>query len=164
MKTLSPRNKGFITGLLMVALALLFFYVLKKPVESNYQYIIYVVYAAGIIWCINDFKKIAPPETKFKEYFATGFKMFVIVTLMMVVFVFVFFYFNPEIRDLKFAENNKLLLAEGNHTPAEIESNTSQMKRIFIPMMMAITTFAYLFLGAIITAVTSVLLSSKKNN
>ena len=88
--------------------------------------------------------------------------MFVIITLLMVFFVLVFFYLNPEIRDAKFAENSKLLLAEGNHTAAEIEKNANEMKRIFIPMMLGITTFAYLFLGALITAITAGFLSSKK--
>ena len=162
MKNITARTKGLITGILMIALALFFFYGLKQPFESNYQYIIYTVYSAGIIWCLSDFKKTAPADIKFKDYFSAGFKMFVIVTLLMALFVLVFFYLNPGIRDVKFAENSKLLLAEGNHTPAEIEKNANEMKRIFIPMMMGITTFAYLFLGALITAITAAFLSQKK--
>ena len=164
MKNLSARNKGLMTGILMIAMALFFFYVLKQPFEGNFQYIIYFVYTAGIVWCLLDFKKTAPVDTKFKEYFSAGIKMFVMVTLLMVLFVFVFFYINPEIRDAKFAENSKLLLAEGNHTPVEIEKNTNQMKRIFILMMMGITTFVYLFLGALITSLTAGVLSSKRNS
>lgn len=162
MKNISARNKGLITGMLMILLSLFFFYVLKKPFESNYQYIIYTLYSTGIIWCLVDFKKAASGDLKFKDFFSAGFKMFVIVTLLMAIFVLVFFYANPQIRDAKFAENSKLLLAEGNHTPAEIESNANQMKRIFIPMMMGITTFAYLFLGALITAITAAFLSQKR--
>jgi len=162
MNNISPRNKGFITGLLMVALSLFFFYVLKQPLESNYQYMIYLVYIAGIIWCLVDFKKQAGDTPSFKTFFSTGFKMFVIVTLLMVLFVFIFFYLNPEVRDDKFAENNRLLLLEGNHTPAEIEKNSEAMKRIFLPMMLGITTFIYLFLGSLITAITSGFLSQKK--
>ncbi len=163
MNNLSARSKGFVTGFLMVALSLFFFYVLKQPLESNYQYIIYLVYIAGIIWCLLDFKKQAGNVTpSFKEFFSTGFKMFVVVTLLMVLFVFIFFYLNPELRDDKFAENNRLLLIEGNHTPAEIEKNSEAMKRIFLPMMLGITSFIYLFLGALITTITSGFLSQKK--
>jgi Protein of unknown function (DUF4199) len=164
MKNISARNKGLITGTIMIALALFFFYGLKKPFESNFQYIIYGVYTAGIIWCLIDFKKTAAAGAGFKDYFSAGFKMFVVVTLMMVLFVFLFFYFNPELVEAKLAENSKLLLAEGNHTPAEIENNVKGMKRIFIPMMLGITTFAYLFLGALVTAIAGGFLSAKKNN
>ncbi len=162
MKNITPRTKGFITAIIMIVLALIFFYVLKQPFDSNYQFIIYAVYAAGIIWCLLDFKKTAPENSKFKDYFSAGFKMFVIVTLIMVFFVLIFFYLNPQITGARLAENNKLLLAEGNHTPAEIEKNANEMKRIFIPMMLGITTFMYLFLGALITAITAAFLSSKK--
>ena len=162
MHNISARNKGLITGTVMVAMALFFFYVLKKPIESNVQYIIYGIYSAGIIWAVLDFKKTAAGSEKFKDYFAAGFKMFVIVTLIMVLFVFIFFYFNPQISDAKFTENTKLLLQEGNHTPAEIEKNSAQMKSIFLPMMLGITTFAYLFLGALITSLTAAFVSQKK--
>ncbi|MEO6254569.1 MAG: DUF4199 domain-containing protein [Ferruginibacter sp.] len=162
MTNLSPRNKGIITGALMIISALFCFYVLKQPFESKYQYIGYFLYAAGIIWCLTAHKKNAATTPAFKEFFSTGFKMFVIVTLIMVIFVFVFFYLHPEIRDAKFAENNKLLLQEGNHTPTEIEKNSDAMKRVFLPLMLGITTFYYLFLGSLITAITSAFLSQKK--
>ncbi len=162
MNNLTPRNKGLITGTVMVVLSLFFFYVSKQPLESNYQYIVYLVFVAGIIWCLMDFKKQAAGLPTFKEFFGAGFKMFVIVTLIMVLFVFIFFYLNPQIRDTKFAENNRLLLLEGNHTPAEIEKNAAAMKGIFLPMMVGITSFIYLFLGALITAITSGFLSQKK--
>lgn len=162
MKNITPRTKGFITAVIMIGLALFFFYGLKKPFDSSYQFIIYTVYTAGIIWCLLDFKKSAPENSKFKDFFSAGFKMFVIVTLIMVFFVLIFFYLNPQITDTRLAENNKLLLSEGNYTPAEIDKNANQMKRIFIPMMLGITTFMYLFLGALITAITAAFLSSKK--
>ena len=161
MNDLNPRKKGLLVGLLMVALSLLAFYVLKLPLESPFQYIIYLTYMGGILWCLVDHKKKAAATPSFKEFFSTGFKMFVVVTLIMVVFVFIFIYLNPEIRDAKFAENDRLLLQEGNHTPAEIEKNSQAMKRIFMPMMLGITTFVYLFLGSLITAITSGFLSRK---
>ncbi len=162
MNSISARNKGLMTGALMVALSMFFYYGLKKPFESNFQYFIYTVYSAGIIWALLDLKKTAAADATFKSYFAEGFKMFVAATLIMVVFVFIFYYLNPQIRDAKFAENTKLLLQEGNHTPDEIAKNTEQMKRVFIPMMLGITTFMYLFLGALITAVTAGFISQKK--
>ena len=148
----------------MILLSLLFFYGLKQPLESNFQYIIYAVFTGGIAWTLMDFRKQAASAPGFKDFFFEGFKMFAIVALLMVAYVFVFFYFNPEIRDAKFADNAKLLLQQGDHTPAEIEENTKQMKRIFMPMMLGITTFIYLFLGSLITVITAGFLSQKKAN
>lgn len=162
MKNISARNKGLITAAVMIALSLFFYYGLKKPLESYYQYAVYAIYTIGIVWSLISFYKSNSSPVKFKDYFQEGFKTFAIVTLLMVVFVYIFFSANPEIRDAKFAENNRLLLQEGNHTPAEIEANSKQMKRIFIPMMLGITTFVYLFLGVLVTVVTGGFLSQNK--
>ncbi len=161
MENISATYKGLITGLLMIAITLLFFYVLKKPFNGKEQYAIYIIYIAGIIWSLLEFKKKATETTKFKDYFSIGFKTFIVVTLLMVLFTYVFYTFNTQIRDAGIAENNKLLLVEGNHTPAEINNNAEQLKKIFMPMMMGINTFKYLIIGVLITVAGAGFLSSQ---
>jgi hypothetical protein len=81
----------------------------------------------------------------------------------MVIFTYIFYKFNTQYRDNGIAENNKLLLQEGNHTPAEIENNALQLKKIFMPMMLGINTFKYLILGVLVTVVGAGFLSKKNN-
>ena len=162
LKDLNATKKGLITGLLMIVLSLFFFYVLKLPVNQKEQYIIFSVYIAGIIWSLFAYKQTATEGKTFKNYFSTGFKTFIVVTLLMVLYTFIFFKFNTAYRDAGIAENNAMLLKEGNHTPAEIESNANQLKQIFMPVMVGITTFKYLILGALVTAIISGFLSRKQ--
>lgn len=162
LKDLNATKKGLITGLVMVALSLFFFYVLKLPVNQQEQYVIFSVYIAGIAWSLFSYKQTSAADKNFKSYFSTGFKTFIVVTLLMVLYTFIFFKFNTAYRDAGITENNALLLKEGNHTPAEIESNASQLKQIFMPVMVGIATFKYLILGALVTAVASGFLSRKK--
>lgn len=161
LKDLTPTKKGLITGLLMVALALFFFYVIKMPVNQKEQYVLFSVYIAGIAWSLYSYKQSAAEDKKFKSYFSTGFKTFIVVTLLMVLYTFIFFKFNTDYREAGIAENNALLLQQGNHTPAEIESNANQLRQIFMPVMIGITTFKYLILGALVTAIASGFLSRK---
>lgn len=163
MQKIFSLKKGWLTALTMIGLSLFFFYGLKEPVESKYQYAIYTAYTLGIVWSIVAFNKIAGPATSFKEYFSAGFKTFIIVTLLMVIYTIIFYKLNPQILELKININNELALKEGNHTPMEIEENAKQMRSIFIPMMLAITTFMYLFLGALISAVTAGVIIQLKN-
>lgn len=163
MQKLFSLKKGLITGVTMILLSLFFFYVLKKPVESTYQYIIYTVYTLGIVWGIITLSKAANTETKFKEYFAAGFKVFIIVTLLMVLFTIIFHKLNPQIMESKIVLNNELARKEGNHTPMEIEANANKIRSIFITMQTAGATFMYLFLGALISAVTSGVIIQLKN-
>lgn len=164
MMKLTARNKGLLTGALMILLELFFFYVLKQPAVSNLQYITYSVFSVGVLWTLWDYKKRAAELPRFKDLFSEGFKMFAIVALLMVVYLFVFYKFNTAIIDAQFAENDRLLLQQGDHTPAEIAANTKQMKRIFMPMIVGINMFKYLILGSIITVVAAVFLSQKKTN
>ncbi len=160
-QNLTPTKKGLITGLVMIALALVFYYVFKMPLNQKDQYALFTVYIAGIAWSLFSFKQTSAADKNFKSYFATGFKTFIVITLLLVLYTAVFFMFNTAYRDAGIAENNKMLLLQGDHTPEEIESNAKQLKQIFMPVMLGITTFKYLFLGALVTAIGSGFLSRK---
>lgn len=162
LKELNPTKKGLVTGLVMIMVALCSFYVLKLPVNQKEQYVIFVIYIAGIAWSLFSYKQTSAADKNFKSYFSTGFKTFIVVTLLMVLYTFIFFKFNTAYRDAGIAENNALLLKEGNHTPAEIASNANQLKQIFMPVMVGIATFKYLILGALVTVIGSGFLSHKK--
>jgi hypothetical protein len=159
---LNATKKGLLTGIIMTGLVLFFYYVLKYPFNGKEQYVIYSVYVAGILWSLVSFRQGNTETKTFKDYFSTGFKTFIVITLLMVLFTFIFFSFDTSYRESGIAENDKLLLAEGNHTPAEIKNNARQLRKIFMPMMLGITTFKYLILGAIITVVGAGFLSQKK--
>lgn len=161
LQQLNPTKKGLVTGLLMILLSLFFFYILKMPVNQKEQYALFLAYIAGILWSLYAYKQTNTEEKSFKSYFSTGFKTFIVATLLMVLYTFIFFKFNTAYREAGIAENNAMLLKEGNHTPAEIESNANQLRQIFMPVMIGITTFKYLILGALSTAVAAGFLGRK---
>lgn len=161
LKDLNATKKGLLTGIVMIGLSLLMYYILKWPLNQKDQYVLFCVYIAGIGWSLLSYKQSGAEDKTFKKYFSTGFKTFIVVTLLMVLYTFIFFMFNTAYRDAGIAENNAMLLKEGNHTPAEIESNAKQLKQIFMPVMVGIATFKYLILGAMVTAIASGFLSRK---
>lgn len=164
MTNISPTYKGLAAGILMVITCLVSYFVLKIPYNSQEQFVLFGIYAAAIIWALSHFDKTATGEKKFKDYFQAGFKTFMVVTLLMVIYTIIFYLFNTEVRDSWIANNNELLLKEGNHMPAEIEANGNQMKKMFLPLMSGINMFKYLIIGVLITVITAgVLVSPKKN-
>ena len=94
---LDATKKGLLTGLIMIGLSLLFYYT-KQPFDSPLQYLIYVIYAAGIVWTIYEFSKTEENLNKFGAFFLQGFKCFIVITLLMVVFTFVFNKMHPEFK------------------------------------------------------------------
>ena len=164
MRTLNATKIGVITGVCLILLQLFFFIVIKLPVESPAKYFIYFIYAAGITWSLVYFNKSLTETAGIKDFFATGFKTFIVATLFMVIYTFIFYKLHPEISQAVITNNSQQLKLQGNHTPKEIADNAVQLKNIFIPMMLSITTLLYLFFGAIITLLISVIILQTKKN
>lgn len=140
---------GIITGLVMIAVQLVAFYVLKMPDNGSHQYLVMAIFCAGVAYAVYLYGKEAPAGTGLGSYFQAGFKAFIPIILLMVVFTFIFYKLNPQILEQSISENNKLILEEQNRTGAEIKNNEANLRRIFMPMMLSATMFKYLILGAL---------------
>ena len=157
MKNLSATIKGLITGILMVAVSI-GIYTVKRDFDNSLQYITYAVYVAGIIWTLWEFKKREPPGLSFKNYFTEGFKCFVAVTFLMVLFTFIFSKIDPTMKELMAVNYRADLVSKGNYTPAEIDSMVQKAKDYFNIMLTSMAIFGYLVIGSMVTVITSLFL------
>ncbi len=162
MKNVSATNKGLITGTILIVLSLIFFYLLKLPINGKNQYVILIIFITGILWSLISYNLISTSEQKIKNYFSEGFKTFIVVTLLMAVFTFIFYKLNPQIMEKGIQENNILLLKSGNKTPMEIKENADKLRDIFMPMMLGINIVKYLFLGSLVSLIAGAFLSQQK--
>ena len=96
MLKLSPLFKGIITGLLMLGVAIALSYSTKG---AQYDFIIYAIYAAGIGWTLYSYSHSENYTGKFSSIFGQGFRCFVIVTLIMVIFTGVYSKMHPELAE-----------------------------------------------------------------
>lgn len=145
----------------MVALSL-GFVLLKKQPTGLPQYLIYLIYTVGIVWTLLSFHKSNTAAPTFKIYFSEGFKCFIVVTLLMVIYTFVFFKIDHTYQDAMASQLRQDLVKTGNATPAEIDKQVTTMKANFALLYTGGAVFFYLFIGALVTAVTSAFITSKK--
>jgi membrane protease YdiL (CAAX protease family) len=164
MKSISARNIGIITGLIMVAASLVMLYVLKMPEAGTSKYVTYGIYIAGILLALVLYKNSANKEVSFKAFFSEGFKVFVVAVLIMAIFTFVYYKMNPQIIENYVIETNKFNSTDPNKTAAEVIENGNKIKNIFIPMTIAMNTLLYLILGALVTAIGAGFLSQPMLN
>ena len=87
--SISATQKGLVTGAAMIAMSFIIYYT-KGGFDNKLQYVTYSIYLLGVVWALYDFSKQAGDDTKFGSYFSTGFKCFIVVTLLMVLFTAVF--------------------------------------------------------------------------
>lgn len=161
LTNLNATHKGLIGGVLMIGLSLAFYYS-GQPFDSPLQYIIYVVYAAAIVWTIYDYSRSAENPNKFGAFFLQGFRCFVVISLLMVVFTFVFNKMHPEFKDGMAKAYSEEMIKKGNTTPAEMAANIEKAKDYYLTMLISGAIFGYLLIGAVITTATSLLFLKRK--
>ncbi len=163
MNNLSAKQKGFITAILMIAVSLGIYFG-KGNFNNNWQYLTYILYVSGILWTLISYKKQQQQPLKFKEYFAQGFKCFIVVTFLMVIFTWVFLWFNPGMKEEMATLMKKEMLDSKSLTPAEIEEKISNAKRMFVPALLMSAIFGYLVIGALFTSIAAAFLSQKNTH
>lgn len=160
MNNLNATKIGFIAGLVMVALSVVFYFALKWPINGYSQFLIYAIYALGITWAISSFVQKTNSGSP-KNLFSEGFKAFVVMTLLMVVFTFAYYKLNPQILEDTLKQNNELIRAGHNRTEMEIEENANKLRSIFMPMTISLTMLRFLAMGAIFSIILSMLLRKR---
>ncbi len=162
MKNIAAKYIGLITGGLMVIISLVLFYQFKFPDTGAVKIICYSIFSVGIIITLFNFKYHSISEKTFAAYFSEGFKMFVVVVLIMAVFTFVFYKLNPQIFESILAEINKYNAADVNKNAIDVAENSNKLRRAFMPMTVATNTIMYLIIGALVTVCGAGFLSQKK--
>ncbi len=159
MMKLTPAIKGLITAIAMI---LVFPGILLPMEDTKLQFLGYIAYALGICWTLIGFY-VSPSFTgKFSDLFNQGFRCFIVVTLIMVIFIGIFIKAHPELSEQERIATIEYYKKEGNKTPEEIESQSIQAKKNFLLASVAFSVPRYLILGAAVTTVLSLFLRRRK--
>lgn len=161
MKTQTPLVKGIITAIVMIAISLGIYYS-DVSTNSAVGYVIYIVYAAGIVWTLWDFSRNNPDKRTFGTLFNQGFRCFIIIALLMVAFTGIMFQLHPEWAEEAAKLYREDLVKKGNNTPTEIDEMVATGKKQFALSNIASAIFGYLITGALMTAVASAFFLRRK--
>ena len=162
MKKLSATYIGLIIAALMILASIILFYGFGRAPKDPAHLIVMGIYVVGICWSLLSLNPVEGEPLKFKQYFSQGFKTFIIVTLLMVIFTAIFYKLNPQIIDAFISENEALVAQGRDKTPAEIKANSDSLRSIFMPMTISLTTVVYLGLGALTSLVCGMILSNRQ--
>lgn len=149
MKLSLPTRIGIIAGLLMIIVSLLI-YRLKGGFDNALQYICYAIFAGSVIYSQHLYSASESAAHSLKNYFSEGFKTFIIIALLMVVFTRVFIEMTPGLT-MQAAETIRLDLASGgNKTPAEINKEVELFRKNYANIMTSMVIFGYLAIGSLV--------------
>src|SRR5215212_5208585 len=139
---------GLITGLCMIAISILIYYY-RGNFDNYLQYITYTVYIAGIIWSLISYSRIPGSNRTFKGLFTEGFKCFIVVTLMMVLYTWIFIKIHPGMKEEMGLKYKDELVKQGNYTAPEIEKQVNLAKEYFLTALISAAIFGYLLIGSV---------------
>jgi hypothetical protein len=157
MHKLTPALKGLITGILMICFGLIIFYNRKKGISSLAS-LSYVIYAAGIFWTLLSYRKTPGFKGGFMELFGQGFRCFIVITLVMVLFTAIFSSMHPEFAQEAAEAYRKERLEKKDILPAEIDETYANIKKRYTVQLVSVSIFGYLVVGTAVTLAGSALL------
>jgi len=160
-RTIPPALKGLITATLMIAIVLGIYYS-RSTADPRLQYLIYAVYAVGVVWTIVAYRNSPSFTGSFGELFSQGFKCFIVITLVMVVFTAIFSLMHPEFAEESALAHKEQLIANKDKQLPEIEPEVAKFKKQYTLSLVYGSIFGYLIIGASVTAVASALLMRRK--
>ena len=151
---------SLLTGLLMACISWLGFN-FNYWTPTTTQLVVYLLFALSIfftLWFRRD------TSTTFGDYFQIGFRHFTLITLLMALFTYLFATTHPALREQAVQAAKELLLKDQNKTPAEIEQDVKLYKEGYITALVSRSIFGYLMIGALVTALSSFLLTVQKKS
>jgi hypothetical protein len=151
---------GLLTGITMILTSLLCYHFFSSG-NGQWQLLIYGIYAAGIWAGQYQFTISKDAQAGFRNLFSEGFKVFMPVTFLMVLFTWIFMKYDTNlVNQMAEAYKNKLL-ETGNRTLEQIETEVAQSKDKYATFFTSLAIFGYLIAGALATLSGAIFFSSR---
>jgi len=158
----SPATKGFLLGLILIIIALATYFSGIK-LSGGIQWLGYIIFLAGIIFCISQYGKQINYSATFGNYFSHGFKITAIVTVIMIIYVVIFILLFPEFKD-KAMEEARKNMQEKNLSEEQMDKAVEITQKFFTTFLIAGTLFGYIILGAIASLIGAAITKKNPNN
>ncbi len=146
-KITTPIAKGLVIGLIMIMISTVIA-VMGENSNTALQWLVYLVFIGGIIWAISSYGKQVNYNSTFGNYFAHGFKISAIVTILMIVFLVIFISIFPDFKE-KAMEIAKKDMASKKYSAEEAENGLKWARSFFTVLVIGGALLTYLILGSI---------------
>lgn len=159
-QTITPvTTKGLVLGLILIIIALAIYFS-GINMTSGIQYLGYLIFLAGIIFCITQYGRQINYASTFGNYFTHGFKIAAIVTIIMIIYVIAFILLFPEFKDRAMEEARKNMQSK-NLSEEQMDKAVEISRKFFTTFLIAGTLIGYLIFGAIASLIGAAV--TKKN-
>ena len=144
----TTTSKGIIISLLIIVITLAGYF-MGMITNSAFGWVGYAIFIIGIIISVTMYGKQINYNSKFGNYFAHGFKVTAVVTVIIIIFMAVFYIVFPEVKELMIDKIREGMLKDGNVSEEQIETGLEMTRKFFMVATIGGTLFFYMFLGTL---------------
>jgi hypothetical protein len=154
---------GLLLSFIMIANVLACYYLMHWPLRGNTLMINYSIFIAGLVLILIRFG-IKTPSIYLSLYFSEGFKAFIVVTFIMVLFSLLLIKIHPDALALDqfLIENSKQISEAKIKQTQQIAANEADLRSHITTFTIAWMNISHLLLGTLFTFITGGILSSIK--
>lgn len=144
---------GFVTGIIMVAISLILYLTGLAFKGKGIQYVSQIPFLVGIILNARAYSKANEGFVTFGNVFGSGFKLSMIVALVMVVWSVIMIYAMPEMKEKTIEMARAQLAKDPRMTDDTMDLSISMMKKYWSVIILSTAIFGTMIYGAIFSLI-----------
>jgi Protein of unknown function (DUF4199) len=146
-KITSSTTKGLIIGLILIVLGLIIYF-LKIDVNGPVRWLQLLIFVAGIIWSVMSYGKQLNYHSTFGNYFAHGFKVTAVATVILIIYIIIFNIVFPDFKENAIDQSRKGMTEKGM-TSEQIDQAITITKKFFMVFVVGGLLIVNMLAGAI---------------
>jgi uncharacterized membrane protein (UPF0136 family) len=148
-KVMTHVTKGLIVSLLLIVIGIAGYFT-KLAEQSWYSWVSNGLLFVAVIWGCISYANQMNGQVTFGNVFAHGFKMSVVIALVLIVWVLLaMLVLFPDMKDKALDIARQRMEARGNLSDSQIDQGVEFTKKFFVPLAVGATLLGTLIFGAI---------------
>jgi len=163
-KVMSHQIKGLLISLIVIVLGLIGYFT-KMSEKSGFNWISNIVLFVGIVWGCVYFANQKEGYVTFGNVFAHGFKMSVVIALILVVYTLISIYLIfPDMKEKALEMARQRMEERGKMSDSDIENAMNITKKFFTPFLIGGILLGTLIIGALASLLGAAMAKKKPGN
>lgn len=144
----TTTTKGLVIGLILIIISLAMYFA-NIDVNGPVKWVGFIIFIAGIIWSVHSYGKQVDYNSTFGNYFAHGFKVSAVVTLLMIIYLAIFIALFPDFKEKVLEQTRAGMHQNDKMTEEQITQAMEISRKFFMVGLIGFTLIGYLIFGAL---------------
>ena len=158
----TTTTKGIVIGLILTVIGIAIYFA-NVDLNGPVKWVSNAVFVLGIIWSVYNYGKQVNYNSTFGNYFAHGFKVSAVVTVIMILYIVILITIFPDFKEKALEQAKEGMQKGGKMTSEQIQQGLTLTKKFFMVFAIGGTLIGYLIFGALASLVGAAITKKQPN-